>query len=1089
MQSQHQELSSPESVEPLVQASQEVPEHFPAASCPFCSDWENHLRENNTQISEDDIIAVTARQFRNHLAQHMEQLALFAIPRGHSETEDADSADVAAGSVADLSKASEISSQSSASQPTGLDMIEHYLGIQSYDKVLELITNLDIMRITASERGKLMMMTITGEEELPKASILAALIAKGVDVNFQNDEHETCLHLAVRFADCDITEQLLQAGAGLFWMNNDGETPLHTAAKYGKVSHAKILFAYNTRVSVTEQDGSTPLHGAALNGHTEMVEFLIAVGAVVNARNEFQDTPLHFAAEFDGTDVGRILLQHGADVDARNSDGKTPLHIAAHRGSVALMGLLLDNGAYPNARNGLDETSLHIAADHVKLKEEQLYLSRMAVGRAGNNKKEISLPVSTDDIGINETLLLIRYGANINAKSGKGDTPLHVAAKYGNSSHVKLLLDLGSDIRAMNDELNTPLHHAAMARDEQILQVLLGQGPELESRNATGLTPLAFAVIYRRSTAVDLLLSKNAHPDDVDGFGQPVLHKAIQSGHQQIVQSLCFRGADPNLVDQEKIPPIILAAWLNLDGIIRILLYYGASFKVWRDAVPVAPNESARVAMRKLESILRICNLLSDADEVQKAIKEEDWRLYPDSIDELPTAQSTSKVELNLITPSPILRPWSPYLGTEKVQKAAKEENPELQDTSVDEANATRPSPHMSKTDSRLGPLSPPSGHESLPDSNRQEAGSRASSPVPSSPESSRPPSLHQDTSTSYKPTLDEDDDLRQHFKKALTYTQAPSGIQDELVSRMFSLKDRKGSQVVPQVQQNAVRVLWLNICSAQDTFLMNDEHFELLSSFRKELYDEPCLTVAKKAVTRYWESKHEVPEADDFYDSTFLTSSTKTRASTWTLGGSSDEEDEAGKEATTKPEAQGSRSLLGEALKKEIPTSEASGGNLRQVVSESKLNDEPESVKQRDAMSRLWESIQAEPDTYIMSKEEFRTFSLFKDDLTILFDQSLAQKAAQRYWQYQLETTNERNASAHLPVTEIDWEQSVGPDGRIHYYNLSTKSWMEGGLGGGNWLRRPRILVVGRDINGTVQDGIGNLLHDCVMSYWVSSI
>ena len=1127
MKSQHQELSSPKSLEPLLQASQEVPEHFPAASCPFCLDWEKNLRESNLQIAGEDTIAVTARQFRNHLAQHMEQLALFAIPRGHTETEEADSADVAAGSVADMSKTSEISSRDSASGSTGLDMIEHYLGVENYNMALELIETqqLDVDETTRSQLAKLTVRTITEEKDFPKSAILAALIAKGINPNFCNDEGESCLHLAVRFANSDITEQLLKSGARLYWMNEDGETPLHVAAKYDKISHVKVLLAYKADVSAMERDGSTPLHGAALNGRIDMMTFLLDQAAEVNAKNECKDTPLHCAAEFCGVDESLLLLKRGADVNARNNDGKTPLHIATHHSSTRLVELLLVFGANPNAKSGLGETSLHIAADHVELKEAQSYLKRMAVESTANNK-EPPLLVVADDMGLHETRALVRHGALINAKNGKGDTPLHVAAKYGSNSHVELLLELGSDITATNGELNTPLHNAAMAENDATLRILLQlrQGHALESRNALGLTPLACAVVYRRSIAVETLLSQNANVNDVDAFGQPLLHKAIQSGHQQIVQSLCFRGADPNLVDLEKIAPILLAAWLNLDGIVRILLYYGASFKVWRDAVPVAPNESARIAMSKLEAILRTCSLSEDADEVQKAIKEEDSRLSSRSIDEAridpPLARGTRTPRLGLsIPPSP--------LDAEDIQKTNKGKDPGLHGDSIDEANTTRSVPNVPKP-------SPLSQHQGLPTFNEERDTTHSPLSAEPGPKGSDPPTLHRDINTSSGSMLDEGDDLKQHFKKALMYTQAPSQIQDELVARMFSLKDRKGSQVIPEVQENAIRVLWLNICSARDTFLMNNEHFELLNKFREQLSDEPCLTVAKKVVTRYWESQHVVPESDDFYDPAFLTSNTQTRASTWVLGGSSDEGDEADKkESSPRPETRVSRSLLGDALKAESSKSGAWALSLREAELEDNVNDDLELVKERRAMRRLWDAIRADPDTYIMSKEEFRVFSLFRDDLAILSNQNIAKKAALRYWQNQLsnklqpklvemgwifrseddsilvnfivemlingDTRDQIASKLSNDILGLDPEDTGAQEFATWLFqevelNCLTKSNArgpsseKGGLGGGEWLRRPRILIVGHELNTTVQNGVGKLLHDCIISYWVSS-
>ncbi|KAH6678038.1 hypothetical protein B0J14DRAFT_474333 [Halenospora varia] len=59
--------------------------------CPFCDHWEKRLRKLNPNIPSRDALVVTPSQYKHHVGGHMEQLALFAIPRGHTETGDAGS--------------------------------------------------------------------------------------------------------------------------------------------------------------------------------------------------------------------------------------------------------------------------------------------------------------------------------------------------------------------------------------------------------------------------------------------------------------------------------------------------------------------------------------------------------------------------------------------------------------------------------------------------------------------------------------------------------------------------------------------------------------------------------------------------------------------------------------------------------------------------------------------------------------------------------------------------------------------------------------------------------------------------------------
>ncbi|KAF4625590.1 hypothetical protein G7Y89_g12575 [Cudoniella acicularis] len=77
----------------LLEMSQQPIVKISPAECPFCEDWEERLRAINPHIPITEALVVTPSQFKHHVGGHMEQLALFAIPRGYVEDGEADSAD------------------------------------------------------------------------------------------------------------------------------------------------------------------------------------------------------------------------------------------------------------------------------------------------------------------------------------------------------------------------------------------------------------------------------------------------------------------------------------------------------------------------------------------------------------------------------------------------------------------------------------------------------------------------------------------------------------------------------------------------------------------------------------------------------------------------------------------------------------------------------------------------------------------------------------------------------------------------------------------------------------------------------------
>ncbi|KAJ4350324.1 uncharacterized protein N0V89_008945 [Didymosphaeria variabile] len=64
---------------------------IPVDDCPCCSDWADRLKEQAIQTGgslPNDILAVVPTVFKRHLAGHLEQLALFAIPIGAATDDD-----------------------------------------------------------------------------------------------------------------------------------------------------------------------------------------------------------------------------------------------------------------------------------------------------------------------------------------------------------------------------------------------------------------------------------------------------------------------------------------------------------------------------------------------------------------------------------------------------------------------------------------------------------------------------------------------------------------------------------------------------------------------------------------------------------------------------------------------------------------------------------------------------------------------------------------------------------------------------------------------------------------------------------------
>ena len=91
MRSQHAQVSNPVQLLALIQAGKQSVDCIPATACPLCP-WEDALGKISPEISATETLVVTLDQFRRHLGSHMEQLALFALPRNYKDEADSNEA-------------------------------------------------------------------------------------------------------------------------------------------------------------------------------------------------------------------------------------------------------------------------------------------------------------------------------------------------------------------------------------------------------------------------------------------------------------------------------------------------------------------------------------------------------------------------------------------------------------------------------------------------------------------------------------------------------------------------------------------------------------------------------------------------------------------------------------------------------------------------------------------------------------------------------------------------------------------------------------------------------------------------------------
>jgi glycerophosphodiester phosphodiesterase len=109
--------------------------------------------------------------------------------------------------------------------------------------------------------------------------IVKLLVDAGVDINWQDDQGETAMHVAARFGHAECARLLLEGTndqkADVELVENTFSwTPLHIASVDGHLQIAKLLVATGAEVNKQDVSGWTAREHAALRGHMDIAEFL-----------------------------------------------------------------------------------------------------------------------------------------------------------------------------------------------------------------------------------------------------------------------------------------------------------------------------------------------------------------------------------------------------------------------------------------------------------------------------------------------------------------------------------------------------------------------------------------------------------------------------------------------------------------------------------------------------------------------------------------------------------------------------------------------------------------------------------------------
>ena len=417
-------------------------------------------------------------------------------------------------------------------------------------------------------------------ESITNVGMMQSLLNKGADVNCQQDDLCTPLHLAVDDGELEVAQVLIEHRADVDSQNKRGETPLHLLLENtGRdnddiLDLARLLMEHSSDVNIRTTNEWTPLHGAAFYGRLEIVRILLDRDANPNAETKESETPLglvsqgRYNSQERGASIARLLLGRGVDVNASAKGLITPLHSAALNGRLEIARVLLDHGASLNAETGSRETALHFVSKGKYDSEEH---------------------------GVGIAQLLLEHGVDVNARRKDGWTSLHRAAFNGRVEVVQVLLDHGANPKLETKGGETALHIVSRGEfDSQeqgvsTARLLLERGVDANARRKDSWTSLHLAAFKGRVEVVQVLLDHGANVKLEAEDGETALHLAsrgtFDSQDQGVstVRLLLERGVDVNARDKDGWTSLHTAAFVGRVEVAQVLLDHGANAKLETD--------------------------------------------------------------------------------------------------------------------------------------------------------------------------------------------------------------------------------------------------------------------------------------------------------------------------------------------------------------------------------------------------------------------------------------------------------------------------------------------------------------------------
>ncbi|VWU51611.1 ankyrin-repeat protein, putative [Hepatocystis sp. ex Piliocolobus tephrosceles] len=136
----------------------------------------------------------------------------------------------------------------------------------------------------------------------------------------QPPHNRTAFWYSCRSGNLKIAKMIFKKGSNVNHQDANGITPLHICVKYGHINITKFLLENNVNINIQDNEGRTPIFYAIIHNHYDIVKLLIENGADVEIKDN-NNANVYDYADFSGkTKLSSYILYKSNEIIQKENE-------------------------------------------------------------------------------------------------------------------------------------------------------------------------------------------------------------------------------------------------------------------------------------------------------------------------------------------------------------------------------------------------------------------------------------------------------------------------------------------------------------------------------------------------------------------------------------------------------------------------------------------------------------------------------------------------------------------------------------------------------------------------------------------------